>query len=70
MGKKVKINFEASEREAVLYWNLKEVSGIPLSEIIRRALKLYAKTNFPTVKGLDKLLLNGKGVFYGKNGRR
>lgn len=70
MAKKVKLNFEAPEREAVLYWRLKEISGIPLSEIIRRALKLYAKTNFSTVRGLDKLLSKGKEGFYGKNGGR
>lgn len=45
MARKIRINSQMSEAESVLLHKISEISGVPSSELLRRAFLFYAHMN-------------------------
>jgi hypothetical protein len=57
----VRINFQASEKLALLFRRISEITGIPLAEILRRAVIVYAERfSSPEIFALLKNYKEGK----------
>lgn len=44
--------------------------GVSMTEVVRRAIRLYRRTDAPEAPGFDELLAQTKGVWKGEDGLR